>query len=316
MNADFIRIQGFKKTFPGAIGKKPQPAVKDISFSVAEGEIFGFLGPNGAGKTTTIKALLGLITPDAGTLDLCGFPAASMGWRSMVGYLPEHPTFYDHLSGHELVTWFGRLSKMSKAAAQASAEKLLNDVGLGHAMHRRLRSYSKGMLQRAGIAQALVADPRLLILDEPMTGLDPLGRAEIRKLLLRLKSEGRTIFYSTHILPDVEMTCDRVAIVDRGEVRRVGRLDEILSATTRGFAVEVSGAPLESVTKWAGQGRVEARENIRVEFDQRTDAQSFVALALQGGAAVERFEPQRDDLESIFLRSLSPKTIATPDATP
>ncbi|MFO0728864.1 MAG: ABC transporter ATP-binding protein [Myxococcota bacterium] len=316
MGSDFIRISGFRKTFSGSIGKKPYQAVKDISFSVAEGEIFGFLGPNGAGKTTTIKALLGLIKPDAGTIEICGFPASSMGWRSMVGYLPEHPTFYDHLSGHELVTWFGQLSKMPKAAAQATAEKLLQEVGLGHAMHRRLRSYSKGMLQRAGIAQALVGNPRLLVLDEPMTGLDPLGRAEIRSLLLRLKHEGRTIFYSTHILPDVEMTCDRVAIVDRGEVRRVGALGDILNSTTRGFVVELSGAPMEAVVSWAPAGRVELKENIRVEFAHRADAQALVTRALQEGAAIERFEPQRDDLESIFLRSLAPSTPTAPGAAP
>ena len=309
MNPNFVHIDGFKKTFKGSIGKKPQAAVRNITFSVAEGEIFGFLGPNGAGKTTTIKALLGLIQPDSGRLELCGFPSSSMGWRSQVGYLPEHPTFDDHFTGLELVTWFGQLGKMPKAAAQASAEKLLHDVGLGHALNRRIRSYSKGMLQRAGIAQALIGEPKLLILDEPMTGLDPIGRADVRKLLLKLKSEGKTIFYSTHILPDVEMTCDRVAIVDAGEIRRVGRLDEILNSTTRGFAVEVSGAPLERVEGWASKGRLEVRENIRVEFDQADDAQSFVRQAVEGGARLERYEPHRDDLESIFLRSLSPNKV-------
>jgi ABC-2 type transport system ATP-binding protein len=208
-----VVVKNFKKTFRIGLLGRLSPAVHDISFEVEQGEIFGFLGPNGAGKTTTIKALLGLIRPDAGELRLLGHPVSSMGWRTQVGYLPEHPNFYEYLSGFELVTWFGRLSGLTRHDAEKEAKSLLERVGLGKAMHRRLRGYSKGMLQRAGLAQALVASPKLLILDEPVTGLDPNGRKDMRELIVELRAEGRTIMYSKHMLPDVAVQCDRVAYV-------------------------------------------------------------------------------------------------------
>src|SRR5262249_31921412 len=162
-------------------------AAKNISFSVEPKEIFGFLGPNGAGKTTTIKALLDLIRPDSGKLTLLGHPVDSMAWRTKVGYMPEHPTFYEYLSAFEMVVWFGRLTGMTRHEAEKEAQRHLERVGLAHAMHRRLRQYSKGMLQRAGLAQALIGSPQLLILDEPMTGLDPIGRKDIRELIQELR---------------------------------------------------------------------------------------------------------------------------------
>jgi ABC-2 type transport system ATP-binding protein len=301
-----IEVRGFQKTFYVGLRRKPSQAVKDISFDVRRGEIFGFLGPNGSGKTTTIKALLGLIRPDTGTLAVLGAPVTSFEWRSKIGYLPEHPTFYDYLSGFELVTWFGGLTGMTRLDAERAAKRQLERVGLGHAMHRRLRSYSKGMLQRAGLAQCLLGSPSLLILDEPMTGLDPIGRKDVRELLLELRSEGRTIFYSTHILPDVEMTCDRVAIISKGTVRRVGVLTDILKETTRGVSVVFScpdPAMAEAVARQHA-GSVGEGGAVQVECKDPETARALVGEMLAAGARLDKFEPHRDDLESIFLRSL------------
>jgi ABC-2 type transport system ATP-binding protein len=304
-----IKIEGFKKTFYVGFRRRPSVATKGISFSVEKGEIFGFLGPNGSGKTTTIKALLGLIRPDEGRLSLVGHPSDSMGWRDHVGYLPEHPTFYEFLTGFELVSWFGTLSGLSRHESETAAKKHLSRVGLDHALHRRLRGYSKGMFQRTGLAQALIGDPQLLILDEPMTGLDPMGRKEIRELILDLREEGRTVFYSTHILPDVEMTCDRVAIVNKGELQRVGKLEDILSETTRGISVRMCGLSAEALSKIAEEHSeaVITEAEVQLEFEVTEEARAFVAQHSAAGATLEKFEPHRDDLETIFVRSLGAK---------
>jgi len=301
-----IEVEGFKKTFYVGFRRRPSVATRGISFSVDKGEIFGFLGPNGSGKTTTIKALLGLIQPDEGRLSLVGHPSESMGWRDHVGYLPEHPTFYEFLTGFELVTWFGQLSGLSRHESETAAKKHLARVGLDHALHRRLRGYSKGMFQRTGLAQALIGNPQLLILDEPMTGLDPIGRKEIRELILDLREEGCTVFYSTHILPDVEMTCDRVAIVNKGELQRIGKLEDILSETTRGVSVrmgDLSSEKLNSIAK-ENPHAVVTESTVQVEFESAEQARSFVDTLAAAGATLEKFESHRDDLETIFVRSL------------
>lgn len=301
-----IDVRDFKKTFHVGLWRKPSRGALGISFSVSEGEIFGFLGPNGAGKTTTIKALLGLISPDEGTLSVLGHPSSSMGWRSLVGYLPEHPTFYEYLTGLELVTWFGQLSGLTRHAAEKEAKIHLARVGLGGALQRRLRGYSKGMLQRTGLAQALVGSPKLLILDEPMTGLDPIGRKEVRELILELRAEGRTVFFSTHILPDVEMTCDRVAIIAEGVVKQTGKLGEILSETTRGVSVSLMklGDDLAARVRQVHPSAVWRGSDVQIEFDDIELARVFTGEMISGGAVLEKFQPHRDDLEAIFLKSL------------
>lgn len=301
-----IEVRGYRKTFYIGFRRKPSVAVRDIGFEVGRGEIFGFLGPNGSGKTTTIKALLGLIRPDGGELKVLGHPAHSQAWRANVGYMPEHPTFYEYLTGLEMVTWFARLAGMNSVDASKQAERMLDRVGLQHAMHRRLRGYSKGMLQRAGLAQAMVSSPSLLILDEPMTGLDPIGRREIRELILSLKSEGRTVFYSTHILPDVEMTCDRVSIIDKGVTVRTGRLEDILSATTRGVELVLSGVSPEDVEDLRqAHPEVNLREGkVELALSERREAWRIAQRLIDRGAQLERFEPHRDTLEEIFMRSM------------
>ena len=301
-----IEVAGFAKTFKVGFFRRSSVAAVDINFEVEQGEIFGFLGPNGAGKTTTIKAMLGLIRPDAGTIRLLGVAPDSMAWRQGVGYMPEHPTFYDYLTGREVVTWFGQLSGLNRIDAAQRGERLLQRVGLAHALDRRLRGYSKGMLQRAGLAAALVSDPKLLILDEPMTGLDPIGRKEIRELILSLKDEGRTVFFSTHILPDIEMTCDRVAIIDKGKTRRTGRLQDILTETIRGIDVVIEGISHAEREQWTVQGvDIQLGDGKLVAtFNEIDDARAFAEQAQSKGGKLSRFEPHRDDLESIFVRSL------------
>jgi ABC-2 type transport system ATP-binding protein len=313
-----IEVSGFKKVFYFGVRRKRTEAARDISFTVEAKEIFGFLGPNGAGKTTTIKALLALIKPDAGTLKLCGHDVRSLAWRNVVGYMPEHPTFYEYLSGFEMVVWFGRLAGLSRHEAEKDATRHLERVGLGHALHRRMRQYSKGMLQRAGLAQALMGSPRLLILDEPMTGLDPLGRRDIRNLLLELRDEGRTIFYSTHILPDVEMTCDRVAVIDHGVTVRTGRLEQILTETTRGVSVIVEGLDEERLARVRHDhpGATYADGALQIELPDADRAREVLKDLIGSGARLVRFEQHRDDLETIFMRSLSNPSTPRDEAKP
>ncbi|MEL6187548.1 MAG: ABC transporter ATP-binding protein [Myxococcota bacterium] len=311
-----ILVESFGKTFKTSAFKAPSVAARDISLEVEAGEIHGFLGPNGAGKSTTIKALLGLIRPDRGRVELFGQPVAEGGWRTRVGYMPEQPNFYDYLTGKEMVAWFGRLAGLTRSEADQEAQRQLERVGLGHAMDRRIRTYSKGMIQRAGLAQALLGSPDLLILDEPMTGLDPIGRREIRDLILSIKDEGKTVFYSTHILPDIEMTCDRVTMVHKGRTLRAGRLDDILTETSRGVTVslaELSDERTRELLEAHGADASRGQDHLTLELKDVEAASALASqLVREDGARILRFEPHRDDLETIFVRSLEDES---PDAT-
>ena len=224
-----IAARDLAKTFALGFFRKKIRAVRGVSFEVGRGEIFGFLGPNGAGKTTTIKMMMGLIFPSAGTVELLGRRVPSVEAKRRIGYLPESPYFYDYLTGEELLHLAGRLFDVPAKQRRERTDFLLERVGLERARKLPLRKYSKGMLQRIGLAQALVGDPELVVLDEPMSGLDPIGRKEIRDLIVSLKAEGRTVFFSTHILPDAELICDRCAIVVGGTLRDVGPLDALLN---------------------------------------------------------------------------------------
>jgi ABC-2 type transport system ATP-binding protein len=225
------------------------PILRDVSLAVEAGEIFGFLGPNGAGKTTTIKALLGLITLDTGVVRILGKPPRDTAMRSHIGYLPENAYFPDYLTPRELVAKHGQLARLSRAEAHRRAGEVIELVGLTAAAEQRLGTFSKGMLQRAGLAQALVAEPEVVVLDEPMSGLDPLGRRDIREIMLALRSAGKTVFFSTHILPDVERVCDRVGIIVNGSSRRVGRLDALLGSAIS--QAEVTTGPVDAGTREA-----------------------------------------------------------------
>ncbi len=226
---DDIVIENLTKSYAsGWPGRPPFVALDGLFLTVGRGEIFGFLGPNGAGKTTTLKILLGLVRATSGTAFLLGQLAGDVDTRRRIGFLPESPYFYDYLTAEEFLGFYGQLAGLGRAVITERVTDLLNLVGLADARARQLRKFSKGMLQRIGLAQALIHDPELVILDEPMTGLDPVGRKQVRDLILSLRDRGKTIFFSTHILHDVEMICDRVGIVMKGRLLASGRVEELV----------------------------------------------------------------------------------------
>jgi len=270
MSTPAIEILGLTKDFPvGFWGKRMRRSLDNLSFQVDEGEVFGFLGPNGAGKTTTMKLLMGLIFPTSGTARVRGSSIDDVEMHREIGYLPEQPYFYDYLTARELLDYYARFSNYSAADRRERVERFLERVGLAAAGDVQLRKFSKGMLQRAGIAQAILHDPPVVILDEPMSGLDPVGRREVRDIILELKKQGRTVFFSTHILSDAEMLCDRVAVLAGGKLQGVGapgaivsikaHTMEILFEPREGRALPVGLA--EHAARIGGRCRVEVPEN-------------------------------------------------------
>ncbi len=279
-------------------------AVKGISFEVRRGDIFGFLGPNGAGKTTTIKMLTGLIFPTAGSASIFGQPVPSSKAMARVGFLPENPYVYPYLTPTEFVEMCGRLSGLSRRAMRDRTRKVLDQVGILYAADRPVRRLSKGMLQRTGLAAALVADPELLILDEPMSGLDPVGRKEVRDLILSERADGRTIFFSTHILSDVETMCDRVTILRRGNVVVSGRLDELLRSEAQRTDVVLLGVGdvLEEAFREAGYRVSRVLDRLVVEVEGRSRLDQLLKKALEGGASIAEVTPRHETLEDLFVR--------------
>ena len=251
MGTAAIEVNQLRKTFSLGFGVRKRVGLDGMSFEVERGEVYGFLGPNGAGKTTTIKVLTGLLRPDAGRAAILGKDASDTAGRRQLGYLPESPVFYDHLTGREFLLFCGKLSGLSGADLKSRANEQLEQVGLAHAGDLQIRRYSKGMTQRIGIAQALLHDPEVIILDEPMSGLDPMGRADVRQIILGLRKRGKTIFFSTHIIPDVEVICTRVGIVHHGKMIRVGTVNEMLAESV-GVATEVVAGGLPADFQIAG----------------------------------------------------------------
>jgi len=225
-----IEILDLEKSYlVGFWRKRPKLALRPLRLTIEEGEVFGFLGPNGAGKTTTLKLLMGLVFPTAGSARLLGFAMDDPRVKSQIGFLPEQPYFYDHLSARELLNYYGQLSGVPAKGRAVKVERMLGRVGLSDSAGVQLRKFSKGMLQRVGLAQAILHEPKLVFLDEPMSGLDPMGRREVRDLIQQLRSEGKTVFFSTHILSDAEALCDRVGVIHQGELRGVGAVAELTS---------------------------------------------------------------------------------------
>jgi ABC-2 type transport system ATP-binding protein len=246
---DAIRIEGLTKRFKsGWPGRPPATVLDGLSLSVREGEIYGYLGPNGSGKTTTIKVLMGLIRATAGVVEIFGKPVGDVQTRRRIGFLPEAPYFYDYLTAEEFLTFYGHLAGMARDVLRMRVPHLLEMVGLAEARTRQLRKFSKGMLQRVGLAQALIHDPELVILDEPMSGLDPIGRKQVRDLILSLRDQGKTVFFSTHIIPDVEMICDRVGVIVKGRLMATGRVDELVSqGHTQSIEVVCQGVAINDI---------------------------------------------------------------------
>ncbi len=279
-------------------------AVDKLNLSVDEGQIFGFLGPNGAGKTTTIKMLLGLIFPTSGSAKLLGKPIGDIGTKNGIAYLPETPYFYDYMTGPELLDFYGRLFRIDTATRKQRIERLIDEVGLGHATGRTLRQYSKGMLQRIGIAQALINDPKLLFFDEPTSGLDPVAHIDIRNLILRLKDEGKTLLISSHQLSDVEMVCDRVAIIHKGQLKTTGHVTDLLMGSQ--VRIQASGLTPEvtaTIAKMADRFHEEDGSVILWESDMdQVDAIVDAVRAAKG--RIISLNPERRSLEDIFIETV------------
>jgi ABC-2 type transport system ATP-binding protein len=299
-----IRVERLQKEFRQGFFMRRVQAVKDISFQVERGDIFGFLGPNGAGKTTTIKVLTGLISPSGGRAELFGDVVPNRKARARIGFLPENPYVYPYLTPAEFVILCGRLSGLSARAARDRTGQVLQQVGVAYAADRPVRRLSKGMLQRTGLAAALVADPELLILDEPMSGLDPVGRKEVRDLIVEERRRGRTIFFSTHILNDVESLCDRVAILRKGEVVVSGRISDLLRRDARRSEITLSGdyAALHQALSSEGLAVKQVGGALVVQVEGVDKQTEVLRRALDGGISVEQVVPRHETLEDLFMR--------------
>src|SRR5215472_10284909 len=284
-----IEIQGLSKNYAVGFWKKQiRPALKSLDLKVNVGETFGFLGPNGAGKTTTLKLLMGIIFPTAGTATILGKDLLDPEIKRKIGFLPEQPYFYDYLSAPELLDYYARLSGVPAGQRRKRIPELLERVGLGDAGKKQLRKFSKGMLQRVGIAQAIVHNPKLIFFDEPMSGLDPIGRREIRELLQGLKDEGKTIFLTTHILSDAESLCDRVAIIHKGELRGVGVVEDLTSKTAD-----------KTEVVWRGAHAVSALSSLLSEEHVTGDIVRGVVANEQIDAVLEKLRQQRAHIISV-----------------
>lgn len=238
MTAPAIEIENLSKEYPfGFLHLKKKTSLERLTMQVEDGEVFGFLGPNGAGKSTTIKLLVGLIFPTAGTARILGKPINDIEMHRDIGYLPEQPYFYDYLTAAELLDYFARIHDLTEVERRERVGRMLKKVGLETAGKIQLRKYSKGMLQRVGLAQAILHDPKVVILDEPMSGLDPVGRREVRDIILELKRMGKTVLFSTHILSDAETLCDRVGVIVGGKLRGVGTPEEIVGIAAQGMEI-------------------------------------------------------------------------------
>ena len=302
MSTAAIQIDSLTKDYPfGFLHLKTKRSLEGLTMRVEEGEVFGFLGPNGAGKSTTIKLLVGLIFPTAGTAHILGKPISDIAMHQDIGYLPEQPYFYDYLTAAELLDYFARFHNLKAADRRERVARMLKKVGLETARKIQLRKYSKGMLQRVGLAQAILHDPRVVILDEPMSGLDPLGRREVRDIILELKREGRTVLFSTHILSDAEMLCDRVGVIVGGKLRGVGAPDEIVGIKSQGmeilfeYAGDVAGAFAALVGKATRTGN---RYRLHVEEENLYPA---LEKLRDGGARILQVTQMKASLEEYFM---------------
>ena len=292
-----IELAGLSKTFRGKRGRRVI-ALDDLSLSVAAGEVFGFLGPNGAGKSTTIKTLVGQIRPTSGNACLFGQPTGSAQARMRVGYLPENPALYDFLTAREYLDLVGRTFGMPKEKIRCESERVLETMALTEAANRQIRGYSKGMVQRLGLAQTLLHDPDLYILDEPMSGLDPVGRALVKQIMMDLKENGKTVFFSTHVISDVESVCNRVGIVAGGRLQAVHNVAEVLKSGIEGYSVQVSGCTAEIFTDFSIDDREDGRWHTIVPSDRYRE---FMERLFLNNGCVEFVEPQRRSLEALFL---------------
>ena len=284
--------------------KRPRRVLDRLSLEVEAGEVFGFLGPNGAGKTTTLKLLLQLVFPTSGQARILGRPPGDPAAKQRLGYLPENPYFYDYLTAEELLSYFGGLLGLRSADRRRRVSALLDEVGIGAERRLQLRKFSKGMLQRVGIAQALLNEPDLVILDEPMSGLDPLGRRDVRQLILRLRDRGCTVFFSSHVLSDAETLCSRVAILAKGRLVANGRLSDILAFRVHGWEMVVTGVRDDVVEKHKTRiSRVVpiSAGRFALELPQDPPPEQLLADLIAEGGHLVSLNPIRETLEDFFV---------------
>ena len=307
MESAAIDVRDLRKTFRTPLRRKKVEALRGVTFSVQRGQIFGFVGPNGAGKTTTIRTLMGLLRPSGGSATILGHAIPSRAARFKLGFLPESPYFYDYLTVGELLDLAGRLFGVPSELRKKRADELIEKVGLGRARAQSLKKFSKGMLQRAGLAQALMNDPELVVLDEPMSGLDPIGRKEVRDLIVELRDAGKTVFFSSHILTDVEAVADQVAIIARGQLQSQGTPAELIQRTVLGIDVTVripADADVGALTDGASRVR-RTGEELSLTLPADGDVDAWLAAARDKGAKVVAVTPRHETLEDLFMRQIA-----------
>ena len=296
-----IEIKGLEKIYTvGFWRKKPRQALFPLHLSIEDGEIFGFLGPNGAGKTTTLKLLMGLVFPTSGSARILGREWTDPTIKAQIGFLPEQPYFYDYLTAHELLDYYGQLSGVPAKDRKHRVEEVLARVGLTDVKGVQLRKFSKGMLQRAGIAQAILHDPKVIFLDEPMSGLDPVGRREVRGLMEQLKQEGKTVFFSTHILSDAEALCDRVAIIYKGELRGVGAVEDLTSTVQGKVDLVWQGTQVPASIKTLGAECHVTGDTVRAVIQESQQDAAIDALRRERLRLIS-LTPVRTSLEQYFV---------------
>src|SRR5437660_65863 len=302
-----IEILGLEKTYTvGFWRKKPKLALRPLHLKVEEGEIFGFLGPNGAGKTTTLKLLMGLVFPTAGSARILGMEVNDARMKAQIGFLPEQPYFYDYLTAHELLEYYGQLSGVAAKERSRKVSEVLQRVGLPDAAGTQLRKFSKGMLQRVGIAQAILHDPKVVFFDEPMSGLDPMGRREVRDLMEQLKHEGKTVFFSTHILSDAEALCDRVAIIHLGELRGVGVVADLTSSVHGRVEMVWQGTAVPASIRALGAECHVTGDTVRAVLAEDHQAAAIETLRREHLRLISII-PVRASLEDYFVQKLKPE---------
>ena len=309
MSQAAIRTRALTKDYlVGFWRPRPYRALDALSIEVAPGDVFGFLGPNGAGKTTTLKLLMQLVFPTSGDAEILGRPVGDVAVRRRIGYLPENPYFYDHLTAEELLHYYGRLFNIPAADRAKRVSTVLDQLGIGAERRLELRKFSKGMLQRVGLAQALLNDPEVIFLDEPMSGLDPLGRRDVRALILNLRDQGRTIFFSSHILSDAETLCSRVAIVAKGRLAATGRLADLQEFAVLGWELVVSNVPpsvLDRVRPRVRKLTSITGDRYAIEIAAHEPPDRLLAELMAAGATLVSLNPVRETLEDLFVRRVA-----------
>lgn len=302
--SNILEVADVDKVFRTGFWMRPAQVLHSVRLSVPKGSIFGFLGPNGAGKTSLIQIIVGLRKATKGSVKVCGHDSSAPEARSNLGYLPERPYFYEHLTGEALLRFFGGLAGMSSACIEERIPAVLEQVGMSHARKRELKKYSKGMLQRIGIAQAILHDPEFLVLDEPMSGLDPVGRKEMRELILKLASEGRTVFFSSHVIPDVEAICDQVGVIQKGRMIGCGPIGQFLAQGPLQTEIGFRGLTLEQARAFPAFVSMRAiPDAIRGVVSGQEAVNEALARLIALGAEVLWVTPIRPSLEDLFFDS-------------